>query len=86
MVKIVLQGDLEELYRKDKDKGLNIMMRVFRKAITTAGILTECKRREFYESPGEKARRKKKESIRERVKNQEKKEVENKWIGRKRYV
>ena len=60
MVKIVLQGDLEELYRKDKDKGLNIMMRVFRKAITTAGILTECKRREFYESPGEKSRRKKK--------------------------
>jgi len=83
MVKIVLQGELENLYRMDRNKGLKAMLAIFRKAVTNAGILTECKRRETYESPGEKRRRKKRESIRERIKNQQKKDMGTNWTGRK---
>jgi ribosomal protein S21 len=72
MVKVTLQGDLENLYRMDRDKGLRAMLAIFKKACMNADIITECKRREFYESPGEKRRRKKQESIRERKKSQAK--------------
>ena len=72
MVKVTLQGDLENLHRMDRDKGLKAMLAIFKKACLNADILTECKRREFYESPGEKRRRKKQESIRERKKSQAK--------------
>lgn len=45
----------------DRDKDFKFLFRKFNKAVQEAGILQELKQREYYESPGRKARRKKKE-------------------------
>jgi small subunit ribosomal protein S21 len=44
------------------------LVRIFRKSVSEAGIVHECKQRRFYESPSEKKRRKKKESENQRLK------------------
>jgi ribosomal protein S21 len=44
------------------------MLMAFNKAVDESGIKKELKRREFYESPGEKKRRKRKEAANERWK------------------
>lgn len=46
----------------DRDKEFRFLFRKFNKAVQDAGIIQELKRREFYESPGRKERRKKKEA------------------------
>ena len=55
----------KELPRKasfsDKEFAFKKMVAIFMKAVVDAGILQEYKKRESYESPGEKRRRKKKE-------------------------
>lgn len=68
MVKIVI-GDRDRL-------SLDVILGILRKACAKAGIPAELKRREFYESPGEKKRRKKRAAIRERIKNQAKNDSE----------
>jgi ribosomal protein S21 len=53
------------LYEKDQreqDKNLKIMLSMFKKKTNDSGILNDCRAKEFYESPGQKIRRKKKES------------------------
>lgn len=55
------QRDKEDLFKR----GLNI----FKKAVADSGVLQEVKKREFYESPGEKRRRKRKEMNLIRKKN-----------------
>jgi ribosomal protein S21 len=46
-------------------KNFRSLLSAFKKKVTNAGIISECKRREYFESPGEKRRRKKKEMQRE---------------------
>jgi small subunit ribosomal protein S21 len=46
MATVIVEGDLEKALKK------------FRKIIEKEGILTECKRREFYEKPSVKRKRK----------------------------
>lgn len=45
----------------EKEIAFKKMFSIFKKAVVDAGILQEYKKREYYESPGEKRRRKKKE-------------------------
>lgn len=44
------------------------MFSIFKKQVAEAGILHDYKQHEFYESPGEKKRRKKKEAVNQRMK------------------
>ncbi|MBX0312119.1 MAG: 30S ribosomal protein S21, partial [Sulfurihydrogenibium sp.] len=46
MATVIVEGDIEKALKK------------FRKIIEKEGILTECKRREFYEKPSVKRKRK----------------------------
>lgn len=55
------QREREDLFKR----GLNI----FKKVVSDSGVLQEVKKREFYESPGEKRRRKRKETNLIRKKN-----------------
>ena len=48
---------------QDREFAFNKMKSAFKKAVDDAGILRKCREREYYESPGEKRRRKKKESV-----------------------
>jgi len=63
------QREKEDLFKR----GLNI----FKKITSDSGILQEVKKREFYESPGEKRRRKKKETNLIRKKNSKNSKNEN---------
>lgn len=47
---------------QERDIAFKKMLSNFNKQVAEAGILRLCKQHEFYESPGEKKRRKKKES------------------------
>ena len=51
--------------RVENRKGFEQMMRVFRRQVTEAGILSDWKRREFYEKPSEARRKKKQQRERE---------------------
>lgn len=53
---------------QDKEFAFKKMVSAFTKAVAEAGILHECKKRKYYESPGEKRRRKRKESAQNRLK------------------
>lgn len=53
---------------QDKEYAFKKMFSSFKKAVADAGILHKWKQREFYESPGEKKRRKRKESAQNRLK------------------
>jgi len=46
---------------QDKEIAFRKLFSAFKKAVTDAGILHEYKKYEYYESPGEKRRRKKRE-------------------------
>jgi ribosomal protein S21 len=50
------------------ENNFKALLNAFKKKVSNAGIVSECKRREFYESPGEKRRRKRKEMDREHKK------------------
>ena len=47
---------------QERDIAFKKMFSIFKKQVAEAGILQQYKQHEFYESPGEKKRRKKKES------------------------
>ena len=53
---------------QERDIAFRKMFSVFKKQVAEAGILHDYKQHEFYESPGEKKRRKKKESVNARLK------------------
>ena len=54
--------------RVENRKGFEQMMRIFRRQVTECGILHELKRREFYEKPSAKRRRKIRQRERELAK------------------
>ena len=70
MVKVVAR----ENGNMDKDRAFKALLSAFKNQVNKAGILSECKKREFFESKGEKRRRKRKESIREHQKKQKQKQ------------
>ena len=53
----------------DKDRAFKSMLAAFRKQVNEAGIISQYKRNQFYESPGEKRNRKRKEAELERQKD-----------------
>ena len=55
---------------KEKNEGIESMLRRFKKKLGKSGILQELKSRTFYEKPSDKKRRKRRESIR-KIKRQE---------------
>jgi small subunit ribosomal protein S21 len=61
MVKVYLKNLSSNASSLDKEIAFKKMFSTFKKLVVDAGILQEYKKREFYESPGEKRRRKKKE-------------------------
>ncbi|MEI8270500.1 MAG: 30S ribosomal protein S21 [bacterium] len=62
MPKVYLRDSHPNASYQDREYAFKKMVSAFHKAVADAGIIHECKKREFYESPGEKRRRKKKES------------------------
>jgi ribosomal protein S21 len=48
--------------QNDRDREFKKMLSIFRKAVTDSGVITLYKQKQFFESPGEKRRRKLKES------------------------
>jgi len=54
--------------RVENRKGFEQMMRIFRRQVSDCGILHELKRREFYEKPSAKRRRKARQHERELAK------------------
>jgi small subunit ribosomal protein S21 len=48
------------------DRGIEQAMRVFKKLILKEGLLKDLKRREHYEKPGDRKRRKQREAVRRR--------------------
>lgn len=62
MPKVYLRDLHPNASYSDREYAFKKMLSAFNKAVADAGIIHECKKREFYESPGEKRRRKKKES------------------------
>lgn len=61
MVKVYQKDLSPNASSQEKEYAFKRMFSIFKKAVVDAGILQEYKKREFYESPGEKRRRKKKE-------------------------
>lgn len=61
MVKVYQKDLSPNASAQDRENSFKRMFSIFKKAVVDAGILQEYKKREFYESPGEKRRRKKKE-------------------------
>jgi ribosomal protein S21 len=61
MVKVYQKDLPPNASSQDREYAFKRMFSIFKKAVVEAGILQEYKKREFYESPGEKRRRKKKE-------------------------
>ena len=69
MVKVYQKDLPHNASSLDREIAFKKMFSIFKKAVVDAGILQEYKKREFYESPGEKKRRKKKEQLNQRLKN-----------------
>lgn len=69
MVKVYQKDLSPNASHQDREYAFKRMFSIFKKAVVDAGILQEYKRREFYESPGEKRRRKKKEQRNQILKN-----------------
>ena len=67
--------------KKRREPTFDQMMRKFKKDTEKSGIIKECKKREFYEKPAAKRRRKKNEASR-RVAKQLRKEQEILFRGR----
>jgi ribosomal protein S21 len=74
-VNVVKDNGYYSMNKKEKDDIFKRSLSIFKKRVADIGIIQECKKREFYESPGQKRRRKKKESSLIR-----KKEQKNKFI------
>jgi ribosomal protein S21 len=54
---------------QEKEAAFRKMFIQFKRSVADAGILHEYKKHEYYESPGQKRRRKRKESENQRLKN-----------------
>ena len=49
--------------QEEKERAFRTLHSIFKRRVTEAGILSDWKRHQFYESPSEKRRRKRKESL-----------------------
>jgi ribosomal protein S21 len=61
-VYVIRDDSYYSMNRKEKEDIFKKSLSVFKKKVSDSGVLQECRKREFYESPGQKRRRKKKES------------------------
>jgi len=48
------------------DRGMEVALKIFKKLVIKEGLLKDLKRREHYEKPGDRKRRKQREAIRRR--------------------
>ena len=48
------------------DRGMDVALKIFKKLVIKEGLLKDLKRREHYEKPGDRKRRKQREAIRRR--------------------
>lgn len=67
-VRVELRDCSPNASKEEKERAFRSMFSVFKRRCNEAGIVSEWKRRQFYESPGEKRRRKRKENAAERQK------------------
>lgn len=77
-MKIRIVKDEQNYYslsQREKEDTFKRGFSIFKKVVSDSGILQEFKKREFYESPGEKRRRKKKEGALARKKNKNNKDI-----------
>tara|TARA_Y100001963_G_scaffold79933_1_gene110997 strand:- start:2926 stop:3201 length:276 start_codon:yes stop_codon:yes gene_type:complete len=74
--------DKKKKFNKRKPRPLTFdqMLRKFKKKVERAGIVQECRKREYYEKPNQKKQRKRKEAIRREQLNQ----LNNNTLGRPR--
>ncbi len=72
MVKVELRDMPHNASLYEREKAFRTMMAIFKRQVNEAGILSEYKERQYYESPGEKRKRKRKESALERRKEENK--------------
>jgi ribosomal protein S21 len=66
--KVELQDMPHNASRQEREIAFKKMFSLFKKRVAEAGILQDFKKHEFYESAGDKKRRKQKESAKQRVK------------------
>ena len=57
-------GNKRGLFVEVKNNNINAALRILKKKIAQEGILKELKKREYYERPGDRRRRKRAEAIR----------------------
>jgi ribosomal protein S21 len=61
-VKVTMRDLPHNASHQDREIAFRKLFSAFKKAVADAGVLHEYKKHEYYESPGEKRRRKKRES------------------------
>lgn len=71
-VNVIRDESYYSLSRREKEDIFKKSLSVFKKKVADSGVLQECKKREYYETPSQKRRRKKKESIALRKKAEKK--------------
>jgi len=62
-VYVIRDDNYYSLNRREKEEIFKKSLSVFKKRVADSGVIQEYKKREYYESPGQKKRRKQKESI-----------------------
>jgi len=67
-VRVELREPGHNASRENRDRAFRSMFSVFKRHCNEAGIISQWKQKQFYESPGEKKRRKLKENAAERQK------------------
>lgn len=69
LVRVELRDLSSHPSREDRERAFRSMFAAFKKQVNECGILSECKARQYYESPSEKKKRKKKEIELEKINN-----------------
>jgi ribosomal protein S21 len=72
LVKVELRDISPNASLYEREKAFRTMMAIFKRQVNEVGILSEYKERQYYESPGEKRKRKRKEAALERRKEESK--------------
>lgn len=71
-VNVIRDEGYYSLSRREKEEIFKKSLSIFKKKVADSGVLQECKKREYYETPSQKKRRKKKESVALRKKAEKK--------------
>lgn len=67
-VRVELKECSPNASREEKERAFRTMFSIFKRRCNEAGIISQYKEKQYYESPGEKRRRKRKENKAERRK------------------